>query len=165
MVCEPWRQWRANTGSVRCELFGTLKQEFELDERLARMNKATRLPVGIPALGWEVYVSTEQSGHTRAKIANISADGAFLITKGHFEPGSEVTLTVKSVLICFAVTGLVLRNDLYGITIRFLDLNEFTRNSILNLISRFLLRRWPEDPFSEEASLFHESQVNCDIEL
>ena len=31
-----------------------------LDERLVRMNKARRLSVRVPALEWEVYVSTEQ---------------------------------------------------------------------------------------------------------
>ena len=124
------------------------------------MNKARRLSVRVPALEWEIYVSTEQSGYTRAKIANISADGAFLITKEQYQTGSEVILTVKSALICFAVTGLVVRNDSYGIAIRFLDLSESTRNSILNLISRFLLRRWSEDQLTEETSVFIENQLH-----
>jgi len=117
------------------------------------MNRARRLSIRVPASGWEVYVSTEQSGCARAKIANISADGAFLITKDQYRPGSKVTLWVQSALVCFSVTGVVLRNDSYGIAIRFLDLSESTRNSILNIISRFLVGRWSRDSMTEETSV------------
>jgi hypothetical protein len=123
-----------------------------IGERLIRMNRARRLSVRVPASGWEVYISTEQSGCARARIANISADGAFVITNNPYRPGSKVTLLVQSALVCFSVTGLVLRNDSYGIAIRFLDLSEPTRNSILNIISRFLVGRWSKDSMTEETS-------------
>ena len=123
------------------------------------MNKAKRLSVRIPPLEWDVYIATEKSECTRAKIGNISADGAFLITKNEYLPGSKVTLWVKSAQICFSVTGLVLRRDSYGIAIRYLDLNESTRNSILNIISRYLVGRWSEEKFAKRTSVYSESSM------
>ena len=123
------------------------------------MNKAKRLSVRVPALEWDVYISTEKSGCSRAKIGNISADGAFLITKNEYQPGSKVTLWVKSAQICFSVTGLVLRRDSYGIAIRYLDLSESTRNSILNIISRYLVGRWSEETCAKKTSVYTESSM------
>jgi hypothetical protein len=136
-----------------------------LSERHVIMNKARPLSVSVPELGWEIYVWTEESGYKRAKIANISANGAFLITENQYQPGSVVTLSAKSALMCFSVTGLVLRNDSYGIAIRFINLGESTRNSILNIISRFLLERWSRESFTEETSVCVESQSEFDFDL
>ena len=129
------------------------------------MNKARRLSIRVPALGWKVYVSTEQSGNSRARIANLSADGAYLIIKNRYKPGSKVTLSVKSAQVCFSVTALVLRDDSYGIAVRFLDLSESTRNSILNIISRFLLGKRSGVPFTEESSMCGESQAKFNFDL
>ena len=123
------------------------------------MNKAKRLSVRVPALEWDVYISTEKSECSRAKIGNISADGAFLITKNEYQPGSKVTMWVKSAQICFSVTGLVLRRDSYGIAIRYLDLSESTRNSILNIISRYLVGRWSEETCAKKTSVYTESSM------
>ena len=129
------------------------------------MNKARRLSVRVPAIGWEVYVSTEHSDCARAEIANLSADGAYLITKNKYQPGTEITLTVKSALLCFSATGLVLRNDSHGIAVRFLDLNESTRNSILNIISRFLLGQRPKSAFTKETKACDESELKLNFSL
>jgi hypothetical protein len=45
-----------------------------------KLNKARRLSLRVPVIGWEAYISTEILKNTRAKIANVSADGAYLIT-------------------------------------------------------------------------------------
>ena len=45
-----------------------------------KLNKARRLSLRVPVIGWEAYISTEILKNTRAKIANVSADGAYSIT-------------------------------------------------------------------------------------
>ena len=129
------------------------------------MDRGNQLSVRVPASGWEVSVSTEKSGFSSAKIANISATGAFLITNYPYQPGTEVTLWVKSALMCFSVTGLVLRTDSYGIAIRFLGLSESAKHSILNLISRFLLESWTRDSLAEELSEYGENQEEFLLDL
>ena len=102
------------------------------------MNEVKRLAVRIPVVGWEADIATEDSGHIQAKIVNISADGAYLMTKQEFKPGSSITMLVKSHLICFHAKATVTRNDTYGIGVHFIDLGGLSRNLILNLISKFL---------------------------
>ena len=134
-------------------------------ERLPGMNKARRLSVRVQAIGWEVYVSTDQSDCTRTKIANLSADGAYLITKNQYQPGTQITLTVKSALLCFSASGLVLRSDSHGIAVRFLDLSESARNSILNIISRFLLGQRQKGAFCRATRVCNEGQLKFNFDL
>jgi hypothetical protein len=115
-----------------------------------KTNRARRLSVRVPAIGWEARISNERLKNTRAKISNFSADGAYLITKEQYEPESEVTLSIRSPLICFSVTGLVVRRDPYGLAVRFLDHSESTRNSLLGIISKFLAEKRAQRSFAEE---------------
>ena len=55
------------------------------------MNKAQRLAVRIPFVGWEADISSESLGHTGVKIANMSTGGAYLITEAEYQ-GKKVTL-------------------------------------------------------------------------
>ena len=95
-----------------------------------KTNKVRRLSVRVPAIGWEAYISNTRSKNTRAKISNVSADGAYLITKEQYELESRVRLSIKSPLISFSVTGLVVRRDPYGLGVRFLDNCESTSPDI-----------------------------------
>ena len=104
------------------------------------MYNARRLGVRIPFIGWQANITSEKLEYTRATIANMSTGGAYLITEADHEPGSVVTLWIKSSQLSFFVTAQVLRNDPYGIAIRFLDLCESDRISILEIITRFLSR-------------------------
>jgi hypothetical protein len=108
------------------------------------MYNARRLGVRIPFIGWQANITSEKLEYTRATIANMSTGGAYLITETEHEPGSIVTLWIKSSQLSFFVTAQVLRNDLYGIAVRFLDLCESDRISILEIITRFLSRGKPE---------------------
>jgi hypothetical protein len=108
------------------------------------MNKALRLAVRIPFIGWEANITSEYQEYTRAKVVNMSIGGAYLITETEYKPGSKVTLWIKSSQMSFFVTAQVLRNDPFGIAVLFLDLCESDRNSILKIISRFLSRGKPD---------------------
>jgi hypothetical protein len=121
-------------------------------------SKVRRLSVRVPAIGWEAYISNERSKNTRAKISNFSADGAYLITKEQYEPESRLRLSIKSPLICFSVTGLVVRRDPYGLAVRFLDHSESTRSSLLRIISKFLTEKRAQRPFVKEAAVCLESK-------
>ena len=127
------------------------------------MNKAQRLAVRIPVIGWEAKVSSENRECTRAKIVNLSAGGAYLMTEAEYQLDSKVNLWIKSPQMSFFVTAIVVRNDPLGIAIRFLDLCESTKSSILEIVSRFLSRRRSEISVAEKTSLGTEShlELNC----
>ena len=129
------------------------------------MNKAQRLAVRIPVIGWEADISSENLEHTRAKIVNLSTEGAYLITEAEYQPGSRFTLWIKSSQMSFFVTAQVLRNDPFGIAVRFLDLCESTRCSIGEIISRFLSRTKPESSVEEKTSVCTEGylELSCDL--
>jgi hypothetical protein len=129
------------------------------------MNKAQRLAVRIPAIGWEANITSEYQEYTRAKVVNMSIGGAYLITETEYKPGSKVTLWIKSSQMSFFVTAIVLRNHPFGIAVRFLDLCESDRNSILEIITRFLSRRKPETLVVEETPVGAEShlELNCNL--
>lgn len=116
------------------------------------MTKAQRLAVRIPAIGWEANITSEYSDYTRAKIANISTGGAYLITGAEYEPGSIVNVGIRSSQLSFFVTAKILRNDTYGIAVSFLDLSESDRSAILEIISRFLSKRNPESSIVQKTS-------------
>src|SRR5210317_901073 len=117
-----------------------------------RVHGARRLAVRIPAIGWEANISSEDSENTEAKIVNLSTGGAYLMTEAEYQLDSKVNLRIKSSQMSFFVTAIVLRNDPYGIAVRFLDLSESTRSSILEIISRFLSRTKPESSVEEKTS-------------
>ncbi|MFX0067287.1 MAG: PilZ domain-containing protein, partial [Candidatus Hermodarchaeota archaeon] len=98
-------------------------------ENRMKIDKVRRLSVRVPAIGWEVLIATESSERIKARIGNISADGAYLITKEQYQPNSKIILSIKSSLIRFSSTALVVRNDPYGIAVRFLNHTEATRRS------------------------------------
>ena len=127
------------------------------------MNKAQRLAVRIPVIGWEAKISSENREYTRAKIVNLSAGGAYLMTEAEYQLDSKVNLRIKSPQISFFVTAIVVRNDPLGIAVRFLDLCESTKSSILEIVSRFLSRRKSESSVAEKISLCTEShlELNC----
>ena len=127
------------------------------------MNKAQRLAVRIPAIGWEANITSEYQEYTRAKVVNMSIGGAYLITETEYKPGSKVTLWIKSSQMSFFVTAIVLRNHPFGIAVRFLDLCESDRNSILEIITRFLSRGKPDTLVVEETPVCAESHLerNC----
>ena len=129
------------------------------------MNKTQRLAVRIPVIGWEADISSENLEHTRAKIVNLSTEGAYLITEAEYQPGSKVTLWIKSSQMSFFVTAIVLRNHPFGIAVRFLDLCESDGNSIWEIISRFLSRTSPESSVIEKTSACNEShlELNCNL--
>ena len=130
-----------------------------------RVHGARRLAVRIPAVGWEANISSEDSENTEAKIVNLSTGGAYLMTEAEYQPGSRVTLWIKSSQMSFFVTAIVLRNDPYGIAVRFLDLSESTRSSILRIISQFLSRAKPESSVEEKTSVCTEGylKLSCDL--
>jgi c-di-GMP-binding flagellar brake protein YcgR len=127
------------------------------------MNKAQRLAFRIPVIGWEAKVSSENRECIRAKIVNLSAGGAYLMTEAEYQLDSKVNLWIKSPQMSFFVTAIVVRNDPLGIAIRFLDLCESTKSSILEIVSRFLSRRRSESSVAEKTSLGAEShlELNC----
>ena len=127
------------------------------------MNKAQRLAVRIPVIGWEAKISSENREYTRAKIVNLSAGGAYLMTEAEYQLDSKVNLRIKSPQMSFFVTAIVVRNDPLGIAVRFLDLCESTKSSILEIVSRFLSRRKSESSVAEKTSLCTEShlELNC----
>jgi hypothetical protein len=129
------------------------------------MNKAQRLAVRIPAIGWEANITSEYQEYTRAKVVNMSIGGAYLITETEYKPGSIVTLWIKSSQMSFFVTAIVLRNHPFGIAVRFLDLCESDRNSILEIITRFLSRGKPDTLVVEEIPVCAEShlELNCNL--
>jgi len=130
------------------------------------MNKAQRLAIRIPFVGWEANITSEYLEYTRAKVANMSTGGAYLITGAEYKPGSIVTLWVKSSQLSFFVTAQVLRCDPFGVAVRFLDLCETTRNSILEIITRFLSRGKPERVVAaEKIPVCAEShlELNCNL--
>jgi hypothetical protein len=130
-----------------------------------KIDKVRRLSVRVPAIGWEALISTERSEHTKAKIGNISADGAYLITKKQYQPDSRVTLSIKSSLIRFSSSAIVVRNDPYGMAVRFLDHSESTRRSLLRAISRSLLVSRSKRSFAEETSVCSKSQLKSNFDL
>jgi hypothetical protein len=129
------------------------------------MNKAQRLAVRIPFIGWEANITSEYQEYTRAKVVNMSIGGAYLITETEYKPGSIVTLWIKSSQMSFFVTAIVLRNHPFGIAVRFLDLCESDRNSILEIITRFLSRGKPDTLVIEETPVCAEShlELNCNL--
>jgi hypothetical protein len=130
-----------------------------------RVHGARRLAVRIPFIGWEADITSDYLEHTRAKVVNMSTGGAYLITETEYKPGSKVTLWIKSSQMSFFVTAQVLRNDPFGIAVCFLDLCESDRNSILEIISRFLSRGKPDTLVVEETPVCVEShsELNCNL--
>ena len=123
-----------------------------------KLHKARRLSLRVPVIGWKAYVSTNSSENTRAKIANVSADGAYLITREQYQPASTVALSIKSPIISFSVTGMVVRNDPYGVAVRFLDHSNSTRNSLLKIISKLLAEKRSNPSGLKKAPLLSNSQ-------
>ena len=130
-----------------------------------KTNKARRLSVRVPTIGWEACIWNERLKKTTAKIGNVSADGAYLITKEQYEPESRVTLSIKSPLICFSVAGLVVRKDPFGLAVRFLDHSESTRSSLLSIISKFLAEKRSKPSFLGETPVCRESQPKRNFDL
>ena len=129
-----------------------------------KLNKARRLSLRVPVIGWEAYVSTHSSEITRAKIANVSADGAYLITREQYQPASTVALSIKSPIISFSVKGMVVRNDPYGVAVRFLDHSKSTRNSLLKIISKLLAEKKSNPSGLKEAPIRSKSQPKLDVD-
>jgi hypothetical protein len=131
-----------------------------------KLNKARRLSLRVPVIGWEAYISTEILKNTRAKIANVSADGAYLITREQYQPASTVALSIKSPIISFSVTGMVVRNDPYGVAVRFLNHSKSTRNSLLKIISKLLAEKRSNQSGLKKTPIRSESQpkLNLDAE-
>jgi hypothetical protein len=129
------------------------------------MTKQQRLAVRIPVIGWEANILSENIERTRAKIANLSAGGAYLITEAEYQPGSMVSLGVKSSQISFWVTATVLRNEPLGVAVRFLDLGESTKSCILEIVSRSLSGGKPESSVANKTSLPKTIplRLNCDL--
>jgi len=130
-----------------------------------RVHGARRLAVRIPAIGWKADISLGDNENTEAKIVNLSTGGAYLMTEAEYQLDSKVNLRIKSSQMSFFVTAIVLRNDPYGIAVRFLDLSESTRSSILEIISRFLSRTKPESSVEEKTSVCTEGylELSCDL--
>lgn len=129
-----------------------------------KLNKARRLSLRVPVIGWEAYISTEILKNTRAKIANVSADGAYLITKEQYQPASTVALSIKSPIISFSVTGMVVRNDPYGVAVRFLDHSKSTRNSLLRIISKLLSDKRSNQSALKKAPIRSERQPQLNVD-
>ena len=128
------------------------------------MSKQQRLAVRIPVIGWEANILSKNIERTRVKIANLSTGGAYLITEAEYQPGSEVNLGVESSQLSFWVTAVVLRNEPFGIAVRFLDLSESTRGSILEIVSRSLAGVKPERSVRKK-SVYKKNclKFNCDL--
>lgn len=129
------------------------------------MSKQQRLAVRIPVIGWEANILSKNIERTRVKIANLSTGGAYLITEAEYQPGSEVNLGVESSQLSFWVTAVVLRNEPFGIAVRFLDLSESTRGSILEIVSRSLAGVKPERSVTRKTSVYKKIclKFNCDL--
>ena len=129
------------------------------------MTKTQRLAVRIPLIGWEANITSGHLDYTRAKIANLSTGGAYLITEAEHEPGSIVTLWIKSSQLSFFVTAEILRKDRYGIAVRFLDLCDSDRVAILAIISRLLSKMKSQSSFAEKTSVSTEGylDLSCDL--
>ena len=130
-----------------------------------RVHGKRRLAVRIPAVGWEANIFSGDSENTEVKIVNLSTGGAYLMTETEYQLDSKVNLWIKSSQISFFVTAVVLRNDPYGIAVRFLDLCESSRCSILEIISQFLSRTKPESSVEEKSSACTEGylELSCDL--
>ena len=130
-----------------------------------RVHRARWLAVRIRPIGWEAKISLEDNRNTQAKIVNLRTGGAYLMTEAEYQLDSKVTLWIKSSQMSFFVTAIVLRNDPYGIAVRFLDLCESSRCSILAMISQFLSRTKPESVVEEKTSVCTESylELSCDL--
>ena len=129
-----------------------------------KLNKARRLSLRVPVIGWEAYVSTEKLKNIRAKIANVSADGVYLITREQYQPASTVALSIKSPIISFSVTGMVVRNDPYGVAVRFLNHSKSTRNSLLRIISKLLAEKRSNRSGLKEAPIRSEGQPKLNVD-
>jgi hypothetical protein len=130
-----------------------------------RVHRTKRLAVRIPAVGWKANISLGESENIEAKIVNLSAGGAYLMTEAEYQLDSKVNLWIKSPQMSFFVTAIVLRNDPYGIAVRFLDLCESSRCSILQIISQFLSRTKPESSVEEKTPVCTEGylELSCDL--
>jgi hypothetical protein len=130
-----------------------------------RVHRTKRLAVRIPAVGWKANISLGENENIEAKIVNLSAGGAYLMTEAEYQLDSKVNLWIKSPQMSFFVTAIVLRNDPYGIAVRFLDLCESTRCSILEIISRFLSRTKSASSVEEKAPVCTEGylELSCDL--
>ena len=130
-----------------------------------RVHGARRLAVRIPAIGWEANIFSGDSENTEVKIVNLSTGGAYLMTETEYQLDAKVNLWIKSSQMSFFVTAIVLRNDPYGIAVRFLDLCESSRCSILEIISQFLSRTKPESSVEEKSSVCTEGylELSCDL--
>jgi c-di-GMP-binding flagellar brake protein YcgR len=124
-----------------------------------------RLAVRILAIGWKADISSGDSETTEAKIVNLSTGGAYLMTEAEYQLDSKVNLRIKSPQMSFFVTAIVLRNDPYGIAVRFLDLCESSRCSILEIISQFLSRTKLGNSVEEKTSVCTEGylELSCDL--
>jgi hypothetical protein len=87
------------------------------------------------------------------------------MTKAEYQLDSEVNLWIKSSQMSFFVKAIVLRNDPYGIVVRFLDLCESSRYSILQIISQFLSRIKPKSSVEKKTSVCIEDylELSCDL--
>ena len=130
-----------------------------------RVHRRRRLAVRIPAIGWKADISSGDSENTEAKIVNLSTGGAYLMTEAEYQLDSKVNLRIISPQMSFFVTAIVLRNDPYGIAVRFLDLCESSRCSIMEIISQFLSRTKPESSVEEKSSVCTEGylELSCDL--
>ena len=130
-----------------------------------RVHGTRRLAVRIPATGWKANISSGDSENTEAKIVNLSTGGAYLMTEAEYQLDSKVNLWIKSSQMSFFVTAIVLRNDPYGIAVRFLDLCESTRCSILKIISQSLSRTKRESSVEEKTPVCTEGylELSCDL--
>jgi hypothetical protein len=140
-------------------------QQGKSSRKLMKTNKARRLSVRVPAIGWEAHISNEKAKKSTAKICNVSADGAYLITTEQYEPASRLALSITSPLISFSVTGLVVRKDPFGLAVRFLDHSESIRSSLLNIISSFLAEKRSKASFVAETPVYCESQPKGTVDL
>ena len=101
------------------------------------MNDRRLLAVRIPVLGWEADISAEGCQRINTKILNIGIDGVYLMTRHEFQPGSTIAMLVKSSKFSFYATAMIVRKDSRGVEVSFIDLNEFSRAFMLNMVSRF----------------------------
>jgi hypothetical protein len=130
-----------------------------------RVHGKRRLAVRIPAIGWEANISSGDNENIEAKIVNLSTGGAYLMTEAEYQLDSTVSLWIKSSQMSFFVTAIVLRNDPYGIAVRFLDICESSRCSILEIISQFLSRTKSESSIEEKTPVCTEGylELSCDL--
>jgi hypothetical protein len=103
-------------------------------------DSARRLSVRIPAEEWEADVTSHGSEHTNVKIANISADGAYLIMKNEFRLDSTMSMYIKSPRLSFHTEATVIHANPDGIGVCFLDLDRAIRVSLLSQVSKHMLQ-------------------------